>query len=53
MIVGVSALLVDAQRMQLWTGCKNGELTVWSIGKLRSAKMRLAISSHPILIILT
>ena len=32
---GISALMVDGRRMQLWTGSKNGELAVWNIAQLR------------------
>ena len=32
---GISALMFDSRRMQLWTGSKNGELAVWNIAQLR------------------
>ena len=34
---GVSAMMMDNQRMRLWTGARNGELAVWHVAQLRGA----------------
>lgn len=31
----ISALMMDTQRMQLWTGSKSGEIAVWNVAQLR------------------